>query len=66
MVPELSERDQLYQDLDQYLVRLRTYSERPENRARRLSLAITNIEQGQMWLREHIVNDPLPEANHAG
>lgn len=57
---EGTERDQLYQELEMVLRKLETYSEQPQNRARRLSLAITNVEQGAMWLREHIVYDRLP------
>jgi hypothetical protein len=57
---EPSERDALYADLLDVFQRIGAYSAEPKNRARRLSLAITNVEQGLLWFGDHIVNDPLP------
>lgn len=56
---EQSERDFLRLELSRVLDILQRYSARPENRSRRLSLAVTNVEQGILWFHDHIANDPL-------
>jgi hypothetical protein len=61
MHSEPSERDQLYAELEACLRNIQAYSAEEKNRARRLSLAVTNVEQGLLWFRDHIINDPLPE-----
>ncbi len=58
---EPSERDQLFYELDAFFQKIQAYNEKPENKARRLSLAITNVEQGLLWFRDHIINDPIPD-----
>lgn len=42
--------DALYQDLDSLLERMRSEANTPDLRSRELSLAITNVEQGQLWI----------------
>jgi len=56
-----SERDYLSRKLGELLNHMQRYSQKPGCGSRRLSLAITNVEQGHLWLQDHIVNDPLPE-----
>ena len=60
MNPERNEREELFYRLDELARDLSEFSSRPENRARRLSLAVTNVEQGALWMRDHLIHDPLP------
>lgn len=59
MNPERNEREELFYRLDELTRDLSEYANRPENRARRLSLAVTNVEQGAFWFRDHIIHDPI-------
>ena len=59
MNPERSEREELFYRLDELARDLSEFAHRPENRARRLSLAVTNVEQGALWMRDHLIHDPV-------